>query len=310
MTMTTTAPDIDRLETQRINRYRVAFLTADHKYLIRKYLLAHLFRLLSLAAFGVAPLLPRALIRLDRPIFIVGCSRSGTTLFVDIFARHAELANWTEGAQLFELDYYNPQLDHLRDETDASLFHRRRLAVQIGLFTRLSGKRRFVNKHPQNSLRIRFLRRIFPNALFIHVIRDGRAVVRSSQAQIRRDRFRQRIPFGNFPKPPQWRAYRDLPEAAQFAHQWVDVIDYIRGCFTPDDAGRSYFELRYEDFCADPRHCLERLDAFCGLSPTGRAGETVPAAFDRRGGEPKLAAPDSDEVMAIIAPSLTALGYG
>ena len=193
--------------------------------------------------------------------------------------RHDDIANWSEAAQIFELDYFNPEISHDKDIYDVTPLEVFRLYMYFGIYTRLKRKTRFLNKHPQNSLRIPYLKAIFPDAQFIHVIRDARAVVRSHLAQVRRDRYRQSIPFGSFPKPPRWREYLSLTALEQYAHQWVDLILAIRECSTEVLGSEDYLEVRYEDFCTDSHGELRRIDQFCGLDPSKRRYASIPERF-------------------------------
>lgn len=260
-------------DRQAINRYRLPLLSADVKYLIRRYALSPIIFFVSLIAFAFYRWLPH---QLYRPIFVIGCSRSGTTIFLDVFRQHSELADWSEAGQILELRYYDRECDHLRDETDATAFERRRLQSLFGVFVSITGKPRLLNKHPQNSYRIRFLKAIFPDAIFIHLVRDGRAVALSNLAQVKRDRFRQRIPFGSFPKPRNWRNWLDRTGEEQYAYQWVDVVEYIRETAKSELCDRNYIEVRYEEFCSDPAGVLTALDDFCGLARGGRDPQRIP----------------------------------
>ena len=94
---------------------------------------------------------------------------------------------------------------------------------------RSHGKARFVNKHPRNSVRIDYLRRVFPDARFIHVIRDGRAVVSSIVAQIRGRARRAKQPMGGFCRPPGWRALLRDDLVEQTALQWQAIVRHVRG---------------------------------------------------------------------------------
>lgn len=261
------------------NRYRIRFLSADTKFAIRKYLGTWVIRAGAYLAYAAKPFIPETFVRLDRPIFMIGCSRSGTTLFVDMFARHPDLAHWSEAGQIFELGYFDPDIDHVRTERDATPFHAWRLKAFLGLYTRLRGKARFVNKNLENSMRIRFLKAIFPDALFLHVIRDGRAVVRSSYAQIMKDRYRSRYALGFFPKPPAWKTYLPLPLLLRLAHQWVDIIRHIRATASEVLSDQNYLEVRYEEFCRHPHEVLRRVDAFCGLDADARRSDEIPGHF-------------------------------
>lgn len=260
-----------------MNRYKFKFLNQDTKFFIRKYAIGPLMLVISYLTYLLGAFIPW--LELDKPIFVIGCSRSGTTLFVDMFARHADLANWSEAPQVFELDYCNPEIDHIKSEQDATPFHTRRIKTLFALYTSLKSKKRFVNKHPENSLRLSFLKTIFPDALFIHIIRDGRAVVRSSYAQTVKETLRQKFPLGWFPKPPGWRAYRDLPVVLQFAHQWVAIVNHIRQVAFETLSTDNYLEISYEHFCKDPHTVLRSVDLFCGLNPDRRQYAEIPPVF-------------------------------
>lgn len=160
------------------------------------------------------------------------------------------------------------------------MFHRLRLRAFFGLFTSLKQRPRFVNKNPENSLRIPFLKKIFPDAIFIHLIRDGRAVVNSNYKQTELEPFRQKYPFCLFPKPPQWRKYQNLPLILQFAHQWVDLLGHIRKVAITELSSENYIEIYYEDFCLAPHETLRKIDQFCGLPLSKRNYSTIPVAFN------------------------------
>ena len=296
-------------DVQKINQYRVRWLSQRQKFYIRKFIIQNLFIIASVVAYGIRPFLSASWLRVDRPIFMVGCSRSGTTLLLDMFADHPEIANWSEAAQLFELRFCNPEIDHEKSECHSVGFEKVRLQVLIGLFVRLKRKSRFLNKHPENSLRIRMIKKIFPDARFIHVIRDGRAVMYSNYAQTLRDKHRALFAFGWFPKPPRWRKYRDLPWLDQFAHQWVDVVQYIRESVGNVIPEHDYMEIRYEDFCADPLLTLRKMDEFCGLATDRRNARPAPFEPQNQKWRTEISPEDMAHVTSIILPLLSELGY-
>lgn len=296
----------------RRERERLRFLSEYQKFLIRKYVLGPVHGAASIIAFVLEPLVPGRFLRLDRPIFIVGCSRSGTTLLLDMLGEHDDIATWSEAAQVFEPRYFNPEIDHLKEARDVGPFDRRRLRFLFGIFQRLRGRTRFLNKHPQNSLRIGFIKEIFPGAKFVHLIRDGRAVIRSNWRQTRSERHRRANPFGYFPRPPRWREYGDLPLARQFAHQWVDILGYVRACAAALPSPDDYIEVRYEDFCRQPYDVLARLDRFLGLHPGRRRHDRIPQKLDFDNGQwgPAFDEDDKHAVMTIAGELLAQLGYG
>lgn len=248
-----------------------------YKFMIRKYLLGHLVRLFSYMAYTCSVFISESSLKLDKPIFIIGCSRSGTTIFNEIFGKHRDVANWSEAAQIFDSKYYSLHGDDLKAEENVSYFDSYRLRLFFNIYVLIKRRKRFMNKHPQNSLRIRYLNSIFPDALFVHLIRDGRAVIFSNCERTLTDGFRKKYPFGKFPKPVEWQKYMQLPLMIQFAHQWVDITTYIRDTAIQILKPDRYIEIRYEDFCKNPRKILHELDLFCRLDPNIRNYEIVPS---------------------------------
>lgn len=250
--------------------------------------------------------------RLDRPVFIVGCPRSGTTVFLETFASHPAVAGLNDTTWLWDPDLENPDNDHVRTEADASPVLRRCLHARLDLYLTMRGARRLVDKLPRNALRIPFLRALFPDCLVIHVIRDGRAVVASLLALWQREASEplRQGPFGGFARPPGWRDLLRLPRLEQFAHLWARLVPHARAAGRRLPAG-AYTEVSYEEFCRDPRGVVGRLHDWCGLAPHPRLAEAVPASLTARNDKWRTAlAPDEQaRVAAIIGPLLDELGY-
>ncbi len=265
-------------------------------------------RTLSRTVWKAWDLLHGGVCRLDRPIFIVGCPRSGTTLLVRNFATHPVLADWSEALELWDPDRSDPQADHVKTEADATPELRRRVTAILSLYVWLRGAERLVNKLPRNALRISYLRALFPDCRIIHIIRDGRAVVGSLVRKARNEPDRHRFPLGRFAKPPGWRELLDLRQAEQFAHLWVRLVAHARstGQAKPD----SYTEVFYEDFCDDPRAVLGRLYQSCELKSHPRLAD-VPARFTSRneGWRVGLTPTEEERVEEIVGPLLAQLGY-
>jgi hypothetical protein len=212
--------------------------------------------------------------RLVAPIFLVGAPRSGTTLAVELFATHPDVANWSEAGRLWDpVDYRNPEADHHWPAGRATQAEIARLHRFCEWYRASHGKTRFVNKHPRNSVRIDYLRRVFPDARFVHVIRDGRAVVGSMLAQIRARPRRAQQPMGGFCRPPGWRALLRDDLVEQTALQWKAIVRHVRE--RGDALGADYCEVRYEALCAEPRATFRRLFGFAGLA----AGDAVLAGI-------------------------------
>lgn len=218
--------------------------------------------------------------RVDRPIFIVGCPRSGTTLFVRLFASHPALADWSEGVELWDAAWQGSSDDHVRTAAHASAAVRDRVTATVSLYLWLRHRRRFVNKLPRNALRIPYLAAIFPDCRVIHLIRDGRAVIASLMDKVRSEPERRGVPFGRFARPPGWQELLDRPQVEQFAHLWARLVPLAREAGRALPAG-AYVEVLYEDVCRDPRGTLAGLYRWADLPEHPGLG-SVPAALTPR----------------------------
>jgi hypothetical protein len=125
------------------------------------------------------------------PVFIIGSPRSGTSALA--WALHHHPAFWTsketeflqplvgsqQARQAFDVgvsrgDGWLPHHDVGRDEFFAYVG----LGVNALLTSRAEG-RRWVDQTPSYTLFADELARLFPGALFLHIVRDGRSVVNS-----------------------------------------------------------------------------------------------------------------------------------
>ncbi|MEZ0174984.1 MAG: sulfotransferase [Candidatus Reddybacter sp.] len=119
------------------------------------------------ARFSVSP------VSLTQPIFVVGCSRAGTTLVYKTFSESKELGSLQKETHDFWANLHPPEerswLGHEIPVTAASDFDR----VQAScLFYSATGKRRIVDKNNQNGLSIPYLYALFPDAHFVFIKRN------------------------------------------------------------------------------------------------------------------------------------------
>lgn len=108
------------------------------------------------------------------------------------------------------------------------------------------GKKRIAEKTPANVLHFTELSELFPDADFVHIIRDGRDVVASLLTMDWTD-TRTGKPMEMTRDPAN--------AAATWAHQ-------VKAGLNAKDAGLRIFELRYENLVASPRETLGALFDF------------------------------------------------
>jgi hypothetical protein len=205
------------------------------------------------------------------PLLILGVRRSGTTLLRVMLDRHSELAVPDES-------YFVPQLAdrHLRrvdpdefvddlrridtlsewnvplDRVRTRLTERMPIGVAIGtvyaVYAEEQGKRRWGDKTPMYMQNLRLLERLFPDALFVHLIRDGRDAALS---------------FLSMPKGLMTETWMQPQSVAEFAAQWRTEIKAARRL--GHRVGERYLEVRYEDLVSDVETVLRRIAAFARL---------------------------------------------
>lgn len=247
--------------------------------------------------------------RLEQPIFLIGSPRSGTWLAVDLFGTHPEVANWSEAGRVFDPAHYDdPEAEHVWGAEYATPARSARLHRWFEWYRQREGKPRFVNKHPRNTLRIPFLRRVFPDARFIHVIRDGRGVVSSVVAEINSHARRQRLPMGGFAKPSGWRQLLRDDLVEQSTLQWQAIVRMARA--EGRSLGAAYTEVRYETLCEAPRESYRALFRFAGLRADDAALTGIPEKLEESARwRERLSAADQSKIERTGGELLSELGY-
>ena len=205
------------------------------------------------------------------PLLLLGVRRSGTTLLRVMLDRHSELAVPDES-------YFVPQLAdrHLRRvDPDEFVDDLRRLntlaewdvplnkvrvrlspAMPIGaaiatvyaVYAEEQGKRRWGDKTPMYMQNLRLLEKLFPDALFVHLIRDGRDAALS---------------FLELPAGLVTETWMHPRTPAEFACQWRTEVAAARRL--GQRIGSRYLEVRYEELVGDVEGVLRRICDFAWL---------------------------------------------
>ena len=206
------------------------------------------------------------------PLFILGVRRSGTTLLRVMLDRHSELAVPDESYFIPQLagrhrGRINPdafaddlrRLPTLRDWSVRAEDVRARLApgatladgirAVYELYAEARGKRRWGDKTPMYMQHLRLLERLFPDALYVHLVRDGRDAALS---------------FLSMPRGIVTETWGRPRTVAGFACQWRSEVLAARALGKRSGPGR-YLEVRYEALVADPAGELRRTCDFAGL---------------------------------------------
>ena len=214
-----------------------------------------------------------------RPVFILGCPRSGTSLLYALLRRHEGLASPTGEGHLLWNAYQHPRLkDWSSDRATQEDIKPGERDFLYGAIRQIAGGRRFLDKTPKNTLRLPYLAALFPGARFILLCRDAPATVASLiegwevrqspsyRLPVRLNLAEYRGRLWSFVLPPGWQDLVDTTIAEVAAHQYAS-------CYTTvlDDIERvpaSVVPLRFEDLLERPEVEVPRLLDHLELPPS------------------------------------------
>lgn len=128
---------------------------------------------------------------------------------------------------------------------------------------RFGGGKVVISKRIGHNQRLQALRSAFPQARFVAVVRDGRAVAYSLS---RVDWWSDSLVWWYGDTPRAWEATGGDPWELCARH-WVREVKAVEEGLAGAD---HVFRLRYEDLVLDPLGALSSVAAFAGLSSNGR----------------------------------------
>ena len=278
------------------------------------------------------------------PIIIIGAARSGTKFLRDVLAASPDAA-----AVPYDVNYVwrykaGDADDDVLDPATLTPARADFIRKTLPTLARARPGQVLIEKTVSNSLRVPFVAAVFPDARFVHLIRDGRDVTESAMRQWQAPpnwkalwQKLRGIPLanlgyvfwfaGNFVSGlfsgrkggnvwgPRFPGIMDLAGKADLAEicarQWVASVERASADLAAlPEAGTRVFEIRYEDLIADEaalRDLAEKLDL---ADP-----DAVVASFKKRlrPGEPAqwraLPGPDLAILQTTLTPTLTANGY-
>lgn len=212
--------------------------------------------------------------RSKAPVFVLGCPRSGTTVLYHMLLSAGNFAVYRAESNVFSvlqprfgslkskhnrdrlLDHWlrselflrtGLDADAIRKEVDANCRSAGDfLRIVMEAMARQQNVDRWSDCTPDHLLYIRQIKREIPNALIVHIIRDGRDVALSYAKQ-------------GWAYPLPWDRNEQLSVAGLF-WRWIVRRARIAG----RSLGPDYYELHYEDLVERPRETLAALGHFIG----------------------------------------------
>ncbi len=206
------------------------------------------------------------------PLFVLGVSRSGTTLLRVILDRSPGLAIPDETFFIPQLTHrhrspVDPEkfLDDLRrlprlaawgvsaDELASRLRPGMSVAEALdatfSAYAEKHGKPRWGDKTPMYMRHLGLLDRLFPDAQYVHLVRDGRDAA---------------LAFLDMPAGVVTKTWAHPRSSAGFACEWSTEVKRARALGRRLGQSR-YLEIRYEDLVADTGGVVESVSAFAEI---------------------------------------------
>ena len=269
---------------------------------------------------------------LDRPIFIIGAPRSGTSLLYAILRTSSHLAHWPgEAHEVWEADYHPALRGWDSNALQASDVDPEAAArIKREFFLVAGSSKRLIDKTPRNAQRVSFIDALFPDARYVYLKRDGRDNINSLINAWRTPRYRtyalpepHQIPgvdpgWWKFVLYPGWRDDAKGPLEVVCAKQWVFSNEGASSAGGEIPQER-WNEIRYEDLVENPEDEVGRLLAGLDLpyeEPVrARAAATRTTPINivtpvERGKWRKENPEEISRVQELIAPTMEKLGYG
>lgn len=224
--------------------------------------------------------------RFERPVIVVSSPRSGSTMFFEALEQCADLSSiGGESHVLFEtikdLHPVSKNYDsNVLSANDCTPEISRELQTRFfqhavkpdGSKPKPDEPMRLLEKTPKNALRIPFMTRLFPDALFVYLYRHPKQVISSMMDAWQSGRF---ITYPDLPGwtgspwslllTPGWRDLIGLPLHHVVAHQWAAATKIMLDDLEVLDTSR-VIKIRYESLIEKPQDELNRICTDCGIS--------------------------------------------
>ncbi|HMM75053.1 MAG TPA: sulfotransferase [Gammaproteobacteria bacterium] len=216
----------------------------------------------------------------DRPVFVIGCSRAGTTVVYKTLSHSNELGTLNREthdfwADLHPLSSRNWDTHGLGPE-DATTEIR---TLVTRYFYGHTGKSRWVDKNNQNGLCVAYLDRLFPDAKFVYIKRcPGDNLNSLIEGWGKPDEFAtwsMNLPVDIDIEPghrrwcfflaPGWRDYThaSIEEVCAFQYEAINRAIIATRPSVPNDR---WIEVRYEHLVQDPVSTFRDVFRACDLS--------------------------------------------
>ncbi|MDH3501137.1 MAG: sulfotransferase [Nitrosopumilus sp.] len=172
------------------------------------------------------------------------------------------------------------------------------------------GKSRFLNKAPQNTVRIFAIKQIFPDAKFINIARDPRSVISSMLTRTKNEgQFNidwaikeNKLNFQNSLKNNELIKY--------YAQGYKDITNYTLE-FLKQQNSENFMTIIYEDFISKPEMSLKSILEFCELKVPEPISQMMPRKIrdTTEKWKTELTQEDQQKIFDIVQDSIDKMKY-
>ena len=231
--------------------------------------------------------------KVKKPVFIVGTGRSGTTILGTVLSMHKDVGFLNEPKALWHSIYpfediigsYTDEMAFYRlDETHVSAQTIKNAHRLFGAFLFLTGNNKIIDKYPELIFRVSFVKKIFPDAKFLFLVRNGWDTCHSIK------KWSMRLGVNKKGQVHDWwgkdnRKWKilltQIIQQDTFFKNSINAIDHLQ-----DHTDMAIVEwiatmreglrllrcrptdihmVRFEDLTRTPRECLKKIQTFCSL---------------------------------------------
>jgi len=304
---------------------------------------------------------------IEKPIFLIGVPRSGTTMLYRIMCKHPDLA-WfshedlkflilldqqkkyrkkflkmkennkkipkTEGSLfVFGLDQGRPLEGTSKVPIEAEVFwgryiqsyeseissdKKRELKKILNEILTTQNKSRFLNKAPQNTVRIFAIKQIFPDAKFINIARDPRSAIFSMLTRAKNEgQFNidwaiknKKSLFQKILKIYFKGSLENNKLIEYYAKAYKNITDYTSE-FLKQQNSENFTTIIYEDFLLNPEKNLKKLLEFCELKVPESLSQMMPRKIKDATEKWKMELTEDDQqkIFDIVQDSIDKMKY-
>ena len=131
-------------------------------------------------------------------------------------------------------------------------------------------KPRFLNKAPQNCMRLFALKKCFPDAKFIHIYRDPRSIIASS---IKRDDDEGTFDTGI--SIPNIKEIQDKSQIEKWSWIYKEIMNYIFE-FSQKQSIDNFLPIKYEELLVNPTKIVTKILNFSELLTPPSISKSIP----------------------------------